>query len=279
MPFSLYNVIKRKSIPLIQKQVKVMKKCAVINDISGFGKCSLVAQLPVLSALGVEAHPAPTAVLSNQTAYGNYHSHDMTSFLAPCFEQWKKLGAGFDAVLTGYFTSAQEVRTVLKYFQNTKALFVVDPVMGDNGELYDGFTGSLCNEIKELACRADIITPNITELRCLTGESNADKAAEIMLKNGNKAVVLTGVEENGMIGSTVFTRNARKTFLSPKRGGYFSGTGDIFSAILTGKMLKGSSVFDAARLAGEFISAVISVTVAENAQDGVDFEKRLGDLI
>lgn len=279
MPFSLYNVIKRKSIPHIHKQVRVMKKCAVINDLSGFGKCSLVAQLPVLSALGVEAHPAPTAVLSNQTAYGSYHSQDMTAFLAPCFAQWEKLGAGFDAVLTGYFASAQAVQTVLEYFQNTKALFVVDPVMGDNGELYDGFTGSLCNEIKALACRADIITPNRTELRCLTGESDADKAADVMLKNGNKAVVLTGVEENGRIGSTVYTRDARKTFLAPKRGGYFSGTGDIFSAVLTGKMLNGASVFEAARLAGEFISAVISVTDTENAQDGVDFEKRIGDLI
>lgn len=256
-----------------------MKKCAVINDISGFGKCSLAAQLPVLSALGTQAHPAPTAVLSNQTAYGSYYSCDMTSFLKPCFEQWKKLGAEFDGVLTGYFASVQEVRTVLDFFSDTKALFVVDPVMGDNGELYDGFTGSLCEEIKKLACRADIITPNFTELRCLTGESNVNKAAQIMLESGNKAVVLTGVEENGLIGSRVFTRGECKTFLSPKRGGYFSGTGDIFSAVLTGMMLRGESVFDAARTAGEFISNVISVTEAENSQDGVDFEKRLGDLI
>lgn len=100
-----------------------------------------------------------------------------------------------------------------------------------------------------------------------------------MLESGNKAVVLTGVEENGLIGSRVFTRGECKTFLSPKRGGYFSGTGDIFSAVLTGMMLRGESVFDAARTAGEFISNVISVTEAENSQDGVDFEKRLGDLI
>lgn len=278
MTIILYNAFKRKSITHI-KVCDFMKKCAVINDISGFGKCSLAAQLPLLSALGVEVHPAPTAVLSNQTAYGSYYSRDMSDFLEPCFEQWKKISAHFDAVLTGYFASAQEVRTVLKYFADTDALFVVDPVMGDDGELYNGVTGSLCAEIKELACHADIITPNITELRQLTGENDTQKAAGIMLDSGNKAVVLTGVQENGMIGSTVYTKDEQRTFLSPKRGGYFSGTGDIFSAVLTGKMLKGSSVFEAARFAGDFISDVINVTNSGNAQDGVDFEKRLGDLV
>lgn len=278
MTIILYNAFKRKSTTLI-KVCDFMKKCAVINDISGFGKCSLGVQLPILSALGVEAHPAPTAVLSNQTAYGSYHSCDMSEFLEPCFEQWKKLSAHFDAVLTGYFACADAVKTVMRYFGNTDALFVVDPVMGDDGELYDGVTGSLCSEIKELACRADIITPNLTELRQLTSETDTQKAAEIMLNSGNKAVVLTGVQENGMIGSTVYTKDEQRTFLSPKRGGYFSGTGDIFSAVLTGKMLKGASVFEAAQFAGDFISDIISETNTQNAQDGVDFEKRLGDLV
>lgn len=256
-----------------------MKKCAVINDISGFGKCSLGVQLPLLAALGIEAHPAPTAVLSNQTAYGSYYRQDMSAFLKPCFAEWQKLSADFDAVLTGYFASPQAVEAVIEYFEDTNALLVVDPVMGDNGELYDGFDGELCAQVKRLACLADIITPNATELMQLSGEKDAEKAARVMLGKGNRAVVLTGVEQGEMIGSTVYTQNERRTFLAPKRGGYFSGTGDIFSAVLTGMMLKGKSVFDAAQLAGEFISNVISVTDEKNAQEGVDFEKKLGDLV
>lgn len=278
MTIILYNAFKRKSITHI-KVCDFMKRCAVINDISGFGKCSLAVQIPILSSLGIEVHPAPTAVLSNQTAYGSYCSHDMSDFLEPCFEQWKKLSARFDAVLTGYFASAREVKTVMQCFADTDALFVVDPVMGDDGELYNGMTGSLCKEIKELACRADVITPNLTELRQLTGEEDTRKAANIMLESGNKAVVLTGVQESGMIGSTVYTKNEQRTFLSPKRGGYFSGTGDIFAAVLTGKMLAGSSVFEAARFAGDFISDVIAETNTEDPQNGVDFEKKLGDLV
>lgn len=95
MTIILYNAFKRKSITHI-KVCDFMKKCAVINDISGFGKCSLAVQIPILSSLGIEVHPAPTAVLSNQTAYGSYCSHDMSDFLEPCFEQWKN----FPLVLT-----------------------------------------------------------------------------------------------------------------------------------------------------------------------------------
>ena len=44
-----------------------MKKAAVIHDLSGFGKCSLTAAIPVLSALGVQCCPVATAVLTGQT--------------------------------------------------------------------------------------------------------------------------------------------------------------------------------------------------------------------
>ena len=278
MSFVLYNVLELKSISACEKRGVRMKKCAVINDISGFGKCSLGAQLPILAALGIQAHPAPTAVLSNQSAYDSYYRQDMTDFLAPCFAEWKKLSADFDAVLTGYFASARAVETVIGFLEGTDALLVVDPVMGDNGCLYDGFDGDMCNQVKRLACLADVITPNATELKLLTGESDAEKAARIMLGMGNKAVVLTGVEQGEKIGSTVYTQNGCETFSAPKRGGYFSGTGDIFTAVLTGMLLKGKSVFDAARCAGDFVSSAISETDSNNAQDGVDFEKRLRDL-
>ena len=38
------------------------KKIAVINDLSGFGRCSLTAAIPVIAAMGVQPCPLPTAV-------------------------------------------------------------------------------------------------------------------------------------------------------------------------------------------------------------------------
>lgn len=42
-------------------------KVAVLNDLAGFGRCSLTAAISVLSAMGVQPCPLPTAVLSAQT--------------------------------------------------------------------------------------------------------------------------------------------------------------------------------------------------------------------
>lgn len=256
-----------------------MKKCVLVNDLSGFGKCSLAVQLPVICAQGIEAHPVPTAFLSNQTSYGSYYCADMTQHLRAYLDQWDALKVDFDGILTGYFSSAEAVGIVRAYLKNRQTLIVVDPVMGDNGRLYSGFDDELCSEIGKLASVADVITPNLTELYYLTGERNTQKAAEIMLSRGVRYVVVTGVEEQGKIGCRVFSENESRIFLSEKTGGYFSGTGDIFSAVLTGKVLKGNSVFDSARFAAEFLSKVIKNTSVSNAEDGVDFENYMEELI
>lgn len=258
----------------------VMKKCAVFNDICGFGKCSLAASIPILSAMGTEVHSMPTAVLSNQTAYGSFSSVDLTDVFPEFIKQWEKLNAQFDAVLTGYFASEKQIDIVRNYIKESDVpLIVVDPVLGDNGSLYDGFDDSICGEMKKLALCADIITPNITELFCLSGENDIEKAAYALIKQGIGCVVVTGVEKKDKIGCRVFTADDDKSFYSDKTGGYYSGTGDIFSAVLTGSVLRGKIVFEAALTATDFVSAVIKDTNQGNPENGVDFERKLGELI
>ena len=41
-----------------------MKRMALLNDLSCFGKCSLSVAMPILSSYGVETVPLPTAILS-----------------------------------------------------------------------------------------------------------------------------------------------------------------------------------------------------------------------
>ena len=55
-----------------------MKKIAVLNDLSGMGKCSLTAAIPVISVMGIQACPLPTAVLSAQTGFPSYYCDDYT---------------------------------------------------------------------------------------------------------------------------------------------------------------------------------------------------------
>ena len=252
-----------------------MKKCALINDLSGFGKCSLGVGIPIISVLGIEAHPIPTAVLSNQTGYSSFAKVDMTEHMPAFFGEWKKQGFTFDGILTGYFSDERQIDAVLDFVKGENALLVVDPVMGDSGERYKGFSDSLCEKIKALALSADIITPNETELRLLTGERNTDKAAEILLESGIKSVIVTGIKKDGKIGSAVYESGRHEEYFSDYREGSFSGTGDMLCAIVTGKVLAGSDVFSAVKTATDFISHVIKNSDIKDRNDGVDFEKYL----
>lgn len=252
-----------------------MMKCAVFNDLSGFGKCSLAADIPILSAYRVEVHPFPTAVLSNQTAYESYVSADISKYTEAFLSQWKRLGASFDGILTGFFASAGQVKSVVQYIKTQDALTVVDPVMGDGGKLYSGFDDELCAAVKSLCLCADVVTPNETELYILTGERDIQKAAQAFISAGVSYVVVTGQEFDGKIGCRVFGKDCTRAFYGAKTGGYFSGTGDVFAAVLTAQMLSGSDVFAAAESAVSFVSEACRLTDLENAENGIDFEKLL----
>lgn len=255
-----------------------MKKCALINDLSGFGKCSLGVGIPIISVLGIEAHPIPTAVLSNQTGYSSYAKVDMTEHMPSFFGEWKKHGFQFDGILTGYFSDERQIDSVLDFIKNENALLVVDPVMGDSGERYKGFSDSLCEKIKALALSADIITPNETELYLLTGERDTEKAAEMLLKSGIKSVIVTGIKKDGKIGSAVYESSRHAEYFADYCEGSFSGTGDMLCAIVTGKVLSGCDVFNAVKIATDFISFVIKNSDISDRNDGVDFEKYLYTL-
>lgn len=265
-----------------------MKKCAVINDLSGFGKCSLTAALPILSVMGVEAHPMPTAVLSNQTAYESYKSVDLTSCLKPFAEEWKKLGVHFDAVLTGFVLNEEQLDFIdgfIDSFKQNDTLIVIDPVMADNGKLYDGYSTAMCGRIKELCRKADIITPNICELAFLAEEKPSESLDDIirygkkLLSVGIKSVVATGYKEGGSISNILFENGDAEIISAKRSGGYFSGTGDILSAVITGGVLRGMSLRDAVSLATRFIAKSAENTVASDGNDGVEFERFLGDII
>lgn len=265
-----------------------MKKCAVINDLSGFGKCSLTAAIPIISATGSEVHPLVTAVLSNQTAYESFRSQSLTDTLLPFIDEWKKLGAEFDAILTGFVTDERQldiINTFADTFKTDDNILIVDPVMADNGSLYDGYTPSMCNKIRSLCKRADIITPNVSELCILADEEPAEdycticRYAQKIMSEGAGKIVVTGYKNGKTISNIVFDNGEVLEVSAENIGGYYSGTGDIFVSILTGGILKGMPLYDAVSLAAAFIEKVIKNTAGDNREDGIEFEKFLGELI
>lgn len=280
-------------------------KAALINDISGLGRCSLVAGISVLSAMGVTACPMPTAVLSAQTAYPAFSRLDMTADLPDYIGKWQAVGASFDGILTGYMTGEKQAEIIKNFVSfsladvtpqsaGRRASFVlVDPVMGDDGRAYSNFTEGLCRQLKSLAGMADVITPNLTELWLLTGGPLEElrgavpetdeiiRRAQGLLTGRCQTVAVTGIRKGEEIGSLVVTpEDEPKLSLAPRCPQSFCGTGDVFAAIVFGGLLKGTSPDAVFGLAARFISEA-AMSAHENgatANDGIDYEKMLGRL-
>ena len=272
----------------------MVKKIAVINDLSGFGKCSLSVALPIISSMGMECVALPTAILSNQTGFDSFYSVDFTNHLTPFIDEWKKQNAEFDAILTGYLGSEKQVDIIIDFIDHfgKNALVFVDPVMADDGVVYDTYNDVLCEKVKALAKKANIITPNLTELCILCGadyneiskEENYHKIealAQSLLSDTTKTVIVTGVKTNDKIFNIIVDENSTNVVKSTLLKGSYSGTGDIFSSVVCGGVVNGKSVTDAVTLATEFIAKSIKSTPTklDYEPDGVNFQKQLEMLI
>ncbi len=281
------------------------KKIAVINDLSGFGHCSLTAAISTISVMGVQPCPLPTAILSAQTGYASYYYDDYTEKME-CFRQeWEKMGVQFDGIYTGFVSSEEQIRHIFRFldtFYRRGTFLLVDPVMGDNGNVYKMFTPGLLLRMRELAVRANVVTPNLTELCLLTGtdfmeiqglkkekalQNAVRELAQKLIQSGPDIVVVTGIqfadEQSGgqMIGNLAVTKKGSKLSAFPYIGGSFSGTGDLFASIIAGGMARGDDIFQIMDLAGEFIEKAMKDSVAEHVErnDGTNYEKHLGLLL
>lgn len=276
-----------------------MQKIAVVNDMSGLGRCSLTAAMPVLSVLGTECCPLPTAVLSNQTGYDSFFCADLTDKMEDYIAEWRKRGVRFDGILTGYLASAAQADIILAFlntFKTEKTLYVCDPVMADDGRVYDTYDAALCEKIAMLAKKADVITPNLTELCILAGVSYETLTAEsrtatymqkiadtasALLCGSVQRIVVTGVRVQEEICNLIVTGDGFSTVRSRCFGGSYSGTGDLFSAVLTGELVRGKTVAFAVEKAARFLEASIAETYKRGTDrnDGVNFQNHLEMLL
>ena len=130
-----------------------LKRIAVLNDLSGMGKCSLTAAIPVLSVMGVQACPLPTAVLSAQTGFPSYYCDDYTDRMDILMDEWQKMHFRPDGIYTGFLADALQAEKAVDFiqrFKSTETKVLVDPVMGDDGEEYSVYTEELCEKMRIL---------------------------------------------------------------------------------------------------------------------------------
>lgn len=268
-------------------------RIAAIHDLSCFGRCSLTIALPVLSAMGCQCCPLPTALLSAHTGFPGNTFLDLTVEMGHIAEHWAAMDLQFDAIYSGFLGSADQVDTVARFFDTFKksdTAVIVDPVMGDHGTAYRTCTPELCRGMRVLAENSDVITPNLTEAALLLDrpyeeirQADAYEVVRRLSLGGRRSVVLTGYSsEPGQTGTLCFDRDSgeSKAVQTPREPQDFSGTGDLFASVLAGGVAKGVPLFQAAQAAADFVRDCIARTLAEGLteQDGVDFEPLLGQL-
>lgn len=268
-------------------------RIAAIHDLSCFGRCSLTIALPVLSAMGCQCCPLPTALLSAHTGFSGNTFLDLTVEMGRIADHWAAMDLQFDAIYSGFLGSADQVDTVARFFDTFKksgTAVIVDPVMGDHGTAYRTCTPELCRGMRVLAENSDVITPNLTEAALLLDrpyeevrQADAYEVVRRLSLGGRRSVVLTGYfSEPGQTGALCFDRDSgeSKAVQTPWEPQDFSGTGDLFASVLAGGVARGVPLFQAAQAAADFVRDCIARTLAEGLteQDGVDFEPLLGQL-
>lgn len=270
-----------------------MKRIAAIHDISGIGKCSLTAALPIISSCGIECNPVPTAVLSTHTGeFSGYSFRDLTSDLESYINHWKTLGIEFDGIFSGYLGSVSQIKIVedfINSFSGNDTIVLVDPAMADHNKLYSGFDFSYVEEMKKLCGTADIITPNVTEAFLLAGRKSVDlnqidKVTDCLTGISNRYAIITDYStDQAKTGCIIIDNknNTKKTIEAKRYPGIYYGTGDIFSSVIISALVSGKDIFEAAEIATDFISASIKETYEEKTDTrfGIHFEKNIPMLI
>ena len=269
------------------------KKAAVINDFSSFGRCSLAVALPILSAMKIQCCPIPTSMFTNHTGFESFYWTDFTAHMPRYAEEWEKLGLKFDAIETGFLGSVDQINIVkdfLRRFKNENTVVVVDPVMGDYGQLYPTYSMELANAMGDLVEYADIMTPNLTELCVLTNIPYQEKFSRDALyemcyrlsSRGPEKIVVSGlVLDENTLGNFIFQRGqAARMLTREKIGPYRSGTGDVFASIITGCAVRGMGLVESVEKASEYITKTIRRTVELDipTTDGICIEEYLTDL-
>ena len=271
-------------------------RVAAIHDMSGFGRCSLTVAIPILSAMGVQCCPLPTAFLSTHTGgFEGFTFLDMTDEMPKVADHWARLGLAFQAIYSGFLGSERQIGIVadfIRRFRRQDTVVVIDPVMGDHGRVYRTYTPAMCAGTARLAELADVITPNLTEAALLLDrpydalpedEAGLLEITRQLSGDGRRSVVLTGASAGpDLTGAACFDAATGRTRMIQTRRvpREFHGTGDVFASVLTGALVGGAPLPAAVERAVEFVRLCGERTAAQDLpmREGVDFEPLLGWL-
>ncbi len=270
-----------------------IQKIAVVNGIVGFGKSSLAVSIPVISAMGIQCCPVPTALFSNHPGFPQFYKKDLTAELPVYLDYWQKLSLTFDGILSGFLSSLEQIEMVKRLiteFSTEHTKVIIDPVMGDHGRLYSVYTEEMCEAMKDLASYAHILTPNLTEACILADVPYHDKdwtdtelheLLNRLTKYPAEQIVVSGISSDDFLVNLIYDKTQGTTIQKQKKAGKErSGTGDVFAAIIASNAVRGIPFEESVTMAGQFVREAVILTEEHRipSTDGVYFEPLLGRL-
>jgi len=275
------------------------KKILLINDMVGYGKVALSAAMPVLTYKGYELFILPSTLISNTLNYGKYAMLDTTQYMKETVSVWEELGFEFDAVSVGFISGEEQAEWIAGFCEKQKkkgAVIFVDPIMGDNGKLYNSVTPGKVECIKRLVKTADYIVPNYTEACYLAGieyVENGISGAQLMQLLERlravcpRSVVITSIPVKNVDGTVgkcvgVYDDDEDEYFSYAYREipVRINGSGDTFLAILMSRILEHSLLKYCIADAVEGVSALITRNIKfAEYYNGLPIEKALDVLL
>lgn len=269
------------------------KQILLINDMAGYGKVATAAMLPILSYMGHPTYNLPTALVSNTLDYGKFNILDTTDYITGVFPVWKELGFAFDAIATGFIVSERQARIVSAFCREQAAkgtAIFVDPIMGDEGKLYNGVTPATIRHMREMIKVSDLMFPNYTEACYLTDheyreEGTSLEEAQVLVdalhQLSGRSVLITSIPVAGQHCVMGYNHKSGQHFMLPYNEipVHFPGTGDIFSAVLIGHLLNGNGLRKSTREAMDAVYRLIDLN-RDNADKnrGIPLENYLNIL-
>ncbi len=274
-----------------------VQKVAAIHDLSGFGRASLTVIIPILSRMGIQVCPLPTAVLSTHSKYTDFHFVDLTEHMPPMIEHWKKLNLDFNAIYSGFLGSHRQIEIVKNFideFHREEQLVVIDPVLGDDGRIYTPLSQDHVKEMRSLIEKANVITPNLTEASLLLNKKFPERITNNQIKDwilelsekGPQIIIVTSVPESRQKNITsVIAYNKKDQRFWKVAVNYlpanYPGTGDAFASVITGSLLQGDSLPIALDRAVRFTTMGVRATFGYdyNTDQGILLERILDTLV
>lgn len=248
------------------------KRVAVFHSLASYGGTSLMSIIPLMYSKGIEISPIPTMLFTSHGAFNGVKSKENTEFIDAYTSQWAQLKLHFNGIYLGLFTNNSQILSTLKFierFGKDDCLIVLDPILGDNGKLYSFMDKAIIDGIRRLACKAHIITPNLTEACLLLNKKCEENLPGDVIYSylrelsnlGPENIIITSVPSGDSLDTYIYKKatDSYKVISRRKLSGYYPGTGDAFTSIVMSEVLNGCNIIDAVIKAAELVEKGISI--------------------